>query len=79
MRQRTLGIIGAALVGAGLAINVGSDIAAQHFAPAAALAPARGHFQMPHRNRDGGQIGNFPGRQPGFRPGPPDASGPPSP
>jgi hypothetical protein len=53
MSQRTVVIIGAALIVAGVAVNVGSGIAARHFAPAAMHAPAGSHLQLP-RNPSGG-------------------------
>jgi hypothetical protein len=58
VRQRTLGIIGAALVVAGVAVDVGSDIAARRFVPAATLAPAGGQVQLPRRPGDGMQPGH---------------------
>ena len=66
MRQRTLGIIGAALIVVGVAVDVGSDIAARRFAPAATLVPAGGpaQVQLPRRHDDG------------FRPGGPHDRGP---
>jgi hypothetical protein len=61
MRQRTLGIIGAALILAGVAVNLGSDMAARSFAPVVTLAPAGGHVQLPRRQNDGMRPGHPPG------------------
>jgi len=58
VRQRTLGIIGAALIVAGVAVELGSDLAARRFAPAAILAPAGGQVQLPRRQGDGMQPGH---------------------
>lgn len=61
MRQRTLGLIGAALIVAGVAVDAGSDIAARRFAPAVTLAPAGGQVQLPRRQSDGIRPGHPPG------------------
>jgi hypothetical protein len=62
MRQRTLGIIGAALIVTGVAVSVGSDIAIRRLGLAATFAPAAGQVQLPRRQGDGMQPGHPPGR-----------------
>ena len=61
MTQRTLGIIGAALIVLGVAVDIGSDIAARRFAPAAVFAPAGGQGQLPQRQGGGMRPGQPPG------------------
>ena len=61
MTQRTLGIIGAALIVVGVAVDIGSDIAARRFAPAAVFAPAGGQGQLPRRQGSGIRPGQPPG------------------
>ena len=72
MRQRTLGIAGAALLVAGIAISIGSDVVARYFEPNA--RPASGHVLLPSGHRDGEHLGRPSGRHPGGTPG--NAPGP---
>lgn len=61
MRQRTLGILAAAFLIAGVALGAGTTIYASRSGATAGQAAQRGPF---HHHRFGG-----PGQQPGFGPG----------
>ena len=61
MTQRTLGIIGAALIVLGVAVDIGSDIAARRFVPVATFAPAGGQGKLPRHQGSGMRPGQPPG------------------
>ena len=60
MRQRTLGIIGAVLILAGVTLNLGSHIAAHRFGPVPALTPTGAQLQLPRHHVDGMRPGHPP-------------------
>ena len=72
MKQRTLGILGAALLVGGVVLSIAGGIASNRFGPEAGATTNRPAFGAMPRHRGPGQPGPFfgdPGQRGGF-PGP---------